>query len=107
MVCRDPIDPMQWDQRSETERQQHQILNLEARIDIATDMLCRLGQEVEKLDSKILTHKLPDVGNWYYSHRQSDRAREQREREDRQLAIIHKKRMIEELKKEIEDLSKD
>jgi predicted RNase H-like nuclease (RuvC/YqgF family) len=90
-----------WDQRSETQRQQHRIANLEARIDFATDMLCRLGQEVERMDSKILTHKFPDIGNWYYSHRQSDAAREEREQQEKQLAVIHKKRMIEDLKKEI------
>lgn len=101
MVCKDPTDPAKWDQRSETQRQQHQIVNLEARIDIVTSMLCTLGQVVEKIDSKILTHKFPDIGNWYYEHRKSDAAREEWELKEKQLAVLHKKRMIEELKKEI------
>jgi hypothetical protein len=105
MVCKDaPIDPF-WKPNPEIIQRQR-IYNLQTKVNELTNMLCALGQEVEKIDSKILTHKLPDVGNWYYLHKRQDALREEQEKE-KQLEIIHKKRMIEDLKKEIEDLSKD
>jgi hypothetical protein len=99
MVCKDaPIDPF-WEPNPEIVQRQR-IYNLQARVDELTNMLCTLGQEVEEIDSKLLTHKFPDIGNWYYSHKRQDALREEREKE-RQLAVVHKKRMIEDLKKEI------
>lgn len=66
-----------------------------------TNMLCALGGEIEKFDSKILTHKFPDIGNWYYIHKQKDKWREEQEKREREQAILHKKRQLEELTKEI------
>ncbi len=66
-----------------------------------TNMLCALGGEIEKFDSKILTHKFPDIGNWYYIHKQRDKWREEQEKREREQAILHKKRQLEELTKEI------
>lgn len=103
MVCRDPIDPAQWDQRSESEIHAHQVANLEARISKLTNMLCAV---CSRTDEKILTQELIDVGNWWFDHKRSDMSREETERRMKEQQIQYKKRMMEDLKKEIEALEK-
>jgi predicted RNase H-like nuclease (RuvC/YqgF family) len=71
------------------------------KVDELTNMLCALGGEIEKYDSKILTHKYPDIGNWYYIHKHQDLRREEMEKQDKKRALLYKKRQLEELKKEI------
>jgi hypothetical protein len=72
-----------------------------------TNMLCALGGEIERLDTKVLTHKFPDIGNWYYNHKKSDMWKKEKEKQEKEQALLHKKRQMEELAQEIAALEKD
>ena len=82
-------------------RKEKEFVQYRSKVNELTNMLCALGGEIEKLDNKILTHKFPDIGNWYYIHRQADKRREEQEKREREQAILHKKRQMEELAQEI------
>jgi prefoldin subunit 5 len=88
----------------EVRRKEKELQYYKTKVDELTNMLCALGGEIEKYDSKILTHKYPDIGNWYYLHKKQDSRREEREKQDRKGALLYKKRQLEELKKEIATL---
>ena len=103
MPCRDDGPwPIQVNSdEMEIRRKEKELQYYKARTDELTNMLCTLGGEVEKYDSKILTHKYFDIGNWYYLHKTQDRRREEREKRDVKGTLLYKKRQLEELTKEI------
>lgn len=82
-------------------RKEKEFVQYRRKVNELTNMLCALGGEIEKLDSKILTHKFPDIGNWYYNHKKSDAWKQEKERREKEQSILHKKRQMEELAQEI------
>jgi predicted RNase H-like nuclease (RuvC/YqgF family) len=108
MPCRDDAP---WPTKEEWEEiqakdKEREFIYYKTKVDELTNMLCALGGEIEKYDSKILTHKYYDIGNWYYIHKNRDIRREEEEKRDRKGALLYKKRQLEELKKEIAELKK-
>lgn len=96
----------EWEVQQNRKKEQ-QFVQYRRQVNELTNMLYALGGEIEKLDSKILTHKFPDIGNWYYNHKQLDRQREERERQKKEQVLLYKKRQLEGLLQEIADLEKD
>lgn len=92
-----------WDAQTQEHKQEHRIAGLEARISKLTNMLCAV---CSRIDEKILTHELMDVGNWWFEHKAFDKSREESERRRKEHEIQYKKRMMADLKKEIEELEK-
>lgn len=87
-------------------REVDKLRKLEEQIDKLTNMLCTVCKRVDEVKPAILQSELMDVGNWYYQHRRFDEDEKRREREQREQQLLYKKRQMEELQKEIEELSK-
>lgn len=109
MPCRDdgPWPTAEEMKKYYAKRKEIEFEFYKSKVDELTNMLCALGGEIEKFDSKILTHKFPDIGNWYYLHRQADLTREEREIKEKEKQIAYKQRQIQELRNEIKVLKKE
>lgn len=105
MPCYDPPLPPDFDSKAFAETQmRHKMHGLEERISRLTDMLCAVCTRLETLQPTFFTHELMDVGNWWFSHKRMDESRINREKEQREQQLLHKKRVLQELEKEIKEL---
>lgn len=78
-----------------------EVQKLAEKVDMLTDLLCNLCSQFEETGHKMDGY----TANWYKLHQQVDLKRKAREQAEKVKQIAYKKRQIEELNKEIQELA--